>query len=83
MKAEHKLEPEIILVTAQGTTDEVIAAPCTPSACTPNVACNPNTDCAPFNCAPALRPCMPDCAPATPCYPTQGPCAPASSCYPR
>lgn len=71
LKTELQQEPEIVLVT-----EPVVAGPCTPSACTPNVPCNPNTDCNPFNCQPALRPCMPDCAPATPCYPTQG-------CYPR
>jgi hypothetical protein len=70
MKAERIQEPEITLVTPT-----VAVGPCTPSACPPNVACNPNTYCGPFNCAPALRPCMPECAPATPCYPTQG-CAP-------
>lgn len=83
MKAELQLEPEIILVTAQSATDQVVAGPCTPSGCPPNVACNPNTDCAPFNCAPALKPCMPDCAPSTPCYPTQGACSPSQGCYPR
>lgn len=36
MKAELKLEPEIVLVTAQGATDEVIAGPCAPaSSCYP------------------------------------------------
>lgn len=65
---ERVEEPEITLVSPVE-----LSGPCTPSACTPNVACNPNTSCNPFNCAPALRPCMPECAPATPCNPTQGP----------
>ena len=71
MKNERIQKPEITLVTPA-----VAKAPCTPSACTPNVPCNPNTRCNPFNCAPALRPCMPECAPATPCNPTRGPLPP-------
>ena len=67
MKTERTEEPEITLVTPV-----VATGPCTPSACTPNVPCNPNTDCNPYNCMPAMRPCMPECAPASPCYPTQG-----------
>lgn len=68
-------EPTIELVTARNfdvaVRDEVDdRGPCTPSACSPNVACNPNTDCNPFNCAPAMRPCMPDCAPSSGCRPT-------------
>lgn len=43
----------------------------------PNVPCNPNIGCDPFNCFPALRPCMPECAPAPPCTPTVGTCAPS------
>ncbi len=73
MKHEiNQEEPEIVLVS----TVKLDVAPCTPSACTPNVPCNPNTSCNPFNCAPALKPCMPDCAPAPQCNPTQGPLPP-------
>lgn len=68
IERQSQLEkPTIQLVTkANQVKNEV---PCTPSACTPNVACNPNTDCYPFNCAPALRPCMPECAPSPGCPP--------------
>ncbi len=64
-------EPEIFLVSpvtdvAKGQCDPS----CTPSLCSPNVACDPNTSCHPFNCQPAVSPCMPECAPATPCRPT-------------
>jgi len=63
---------EIILVTDVKPISEKThsSGSCIPSLCSPNVACNPNVSCNPFNCAPALRPCMPD---ASPCSPTTGP----------
>lgn len=74
LKTERTNEPEIVLVTANAA--RVNRGHCMPGGCPPNVPCNPNISCSPFNCAPALRPCMPECAPATPCNPTQGPLPP-------
>lgn len=79
--AEREEIPTIELVTKiynnQITVEDDLAQagkpPCTPSSCAPNLPCYPNVNCRPFNCLPALSPCMPDCAPAIPCAPFQKP----------
>lgn len=70
--------PTIELVTKVYNNQEVTIEergkpPCTPSSCAPNLPCYPNVHCRPFNCLPALSPCMPDCAPAIPCAPFKPP----------
>lgn len=79
LKGVRLVSKEIFLVTNSNLLDKDSFAP---STCMPNLPCTPNTSCVPFNCQPALRPCMPDCAPAPQCAPSLGICEPIRKIMP-